>query len=148
MQPNLVVPQGLPAPVHLISCPIESGVNPVGTGIEEFAGAGKIAITCMSAKYASRRDTLATSVHREKALHQVLDSRVKRPSWVQGLMWTDIDLRISRPTLWTKSASPLPPVPLEAFSTTLSFLRLSPLSAFPALRSFSWVIQTNLLSTQ
>jgi hypothetical protein len=115
VQPNQVVPQGITSPVRPISRPIESEVNPVGTGIEEFVDAGKIAITCTSASYASRKDTLATSVHREKVLRQVLDSRVKRPSWVRGLMWTDIDLGISRTTLWTESASPLPPVPLEEF---------------------------------
>ena len=115
MQLNRVVPQGVILLVHPINHPIESKVNPVRTGIEEFADVGKIAITSMSASYASRRGTPVTSVHRERALHQVLNSRAKQPSWVQGLMWTDIDLGISRAALWNESALPLPPVPLEEF---------------------------------
>jgi hypothetical protein len=42
VQPNQVVPQEVIFPVHPINHPIKSEVNPVGTGIEEFADTEKI----------------------------------------------------------------------------------------------------------
>ena len=69
---------------------------------------GRTVITSTSVSYTSRRGTPVTSVHRERALHQVLDSRVKQPSWVQSLMWTDLNLGVSHAVLWTENALPLP----------------------------------------
>jgi hypothetical protein len=89
-------------------------VNLAETGIKESAQEEKTAITSTFAKYVSKKDTSAISA-RAKALRQVLDNRAKRPSWVRGLMWNDIDLGISRAALWTENASPLPSVPIDEF---------------------------------
>jgi hypothetical protein len=41
-----------------------------------------------------------------------------RPRWVRNLMWSDLDLGISRVALWTENAAPLPPVPANEFCNT------------------------------
>ena len=115
MWPNQDILQGVILPICPTNHLPESKMNPAGTGIKGSADAGKTVITSTSASYASRRGTPATSVHRERALHQVLDSRVKQPSWVQVLMWIDLDLGVSHAVLWSENASPLPLVPLKEF---------------------------------
>jgi hypothetical protein len=114
-QPNQAVPQEVVSSTHLTNLLQRNKMNPVRTGTKGYVEEGRTVITSTSAKYASRKDTPATSVRREKALRQLLNSRAKHPSWVRGLMWTDLDLGISRTALWTENALPLPSVPLEEF---------------------------------
>jgi hypothetical protein len=84
----------------------------IGTG--EYADEERIATTSMSASCVSRKDIPVTSA-RERVLREVLDLRAKQPHWVRDLMWTDLDLGISHAALWTRSAAPLPQVPLKEF---------------------------------
>jgi hypothetical protein len=85
------------------------------TGTGEYADEERTASTFTYANDAPKRDTRAISA-RERALLEVLDSRILRPRWVRHLMWNDLDLGISRAALWTENAVPLPQVPPEEFN--------------------------------
>ena len=108
VQLNQDILQEVILPVHLTNHLPEGEMKPVRTGIKGCVDVGRTVITSTSVSYTSRRGTPVTSVHRERVLHQVLDSRAKQPSWVQSLMWTDLNLGVSHAVLWTENASPLP----------------------------------------